>query len=114
MHRGVVRRLCFYDFAQRKTDCGRPLLLQKIERVDDIGGCDRRAIGKLRVLAQLEGHGHAVGRNVDRLGDEAVHRVRLILRTHHQAVEQKVGSCRGVTLDDVGVERIVGRRAVGD
>jgi hypothetical protein len=85
-----------------------PLLLEDGEGEGRVPRGQGRAVVEARLRTQGEAIGQAVGADLDRACDEAVERVRLVERAHHQAVEGKIDPGRAVPAEDVGVERVEG------
>ena len=69
-------------------------------------GGDRRSIGKTRLGAHVEDRPFAVFGVFDRMGDKAVHRVRLVQRPGHQRVEEHGRQGGGIPLEDIGREAV--------
>ena len=96
--------LASLDVADRQADALMALRREQAERVADIFGGDRRAVGERRFLAQLEGDALLVGGEFGGLGDQAIDGIGLVIGARHQRVEQQAQALRRIALEDVVVE----------
>ena len=85
------------------------VLLQHLEREPHILGRQRVAVREAGAGIEVEGDGAPVLRHLDRAGDQAVERERLVGRAHHQALEHVARHhVRRDAEDDQGVEAVEG------
>ena len=100
----AVDRLDPGHVAKQDTELRMPLLDQRPISEGDVVGRDRRAVVEPGPGPEPEGDPAARVRELDRLGDEAVERIRLVEGAGHQRVEHKRVPRLLPALEDEGVE----------
>ena len=91
-----------------RDEQGMALGLQRGEREGGIMRGQLRAVMEPGLRPHRKTVGELVGRNLHRLGREAVQRVRFVAGPRHQRREGQVHALRAFTLQDEGIERIEG------
>jgi hypothetical protein len=86
--------------------------LQRGEREHHVLRRELAAVVETRLRPQQKAVGQPVGRDAHRARRQPVHRVGLVLGTHHQTRECQLHALRGVAAQDVAVERIEGQRVL--
>jgi hypothetical protein len=83
-----------------------PLLLEDVERENNIVGSECRAVGKFGLGAQAESDRAAVACHIGGTGDEAVDRIRLVECPRHQRVVEVPQALGSVAFQNEGVEAV--------
>src|SRR6516162_11733787 len=86
--------------------------LENVQRKNDIISGERAAIVERGARAYQEAIGQAVVRYLHGTRRHGVHSVRLVRRAAHEAREGELHALRGVTPEDVAVERIEGEEVL--
>src|SRR5262245_59140776 len=84
------------------------LALEKVEGERCVMGGELGSIMELRFRTQQKTIAEAIGRDHDRARRKPIHSIWLVESLHHQGGEGELHAERGVTLEDVTVERIEG------
>ena len=103
-----VHLLHLGDVAIIGAEEGRSFVRQDVEREDHVLGGDRAAVVEPGLRAQGEGNPGAIFGDLDGLGDQAVHRERLVGRADHQRVVNEANLRGRDAPDDEGVEAVEG------
>jgi len=70
------------------------------------------AVVETRFRPQRETIGQTIGGDAHRACSEPVHRIGLVVRARHQGCEAQLKALRGIALQDIAVERIVGHKTL--
>jgi hypothetical protein len=104
----LVQGLDLLEIAEENLVARLTLVDEHVEGENDVIGRHRGPVRERRLGAQVEDRPGTVHRILDRLGNQTVHRVRLVRGGDHEAVIEHSREARCRTSQDIGVHAVEG------